>query len=106
MAEPQEIPRGSVAAGRRVKLPKGAGEPIRVYINGVEQERGSDYEVREGGIEFSRPIIKEERLGFWRWASLWIGLVGTYRVNESVDVEYTVGGQTRLASDVEILRDA
>ncbi len=105
MSEQAEIPKGSVAIGRRVKLPRGAGEPFGVYINGVEQELGCDYEVRAGGIVFTRPIIKEEKLGFWRWASLWIGLVGTYRKNESVDVEYTLRGEKKLAADVEILPD-
>ena len=99
------MPKGSVAAGRRVRLPRGAEPPVKVYINGVEQAEGADYTVRGDEIVFSRPILKEEKLGFLRWASLWIGLVGTYRKNETVDVEYRLGGQTKLASDVEIVPD-
>ena len=34
-----------------------------------------------------------------------IGVVGTYRKHESVDVEYRSGGQVKLASDIEILPD-
>jgi hypothetical protein len=100
-----EVPKGSVAVGRRVRLPRGAEPPIKVYVNGVEQQEGTDYSLTEGGILFTRPIVKEEKLGFLRWASLWIGLVGTYRKNETVDVEYRLGGKTKLASDVEILPD-
>jgi hypothetical protein len=103
--EQTEVPKGSVAAGRRVRLPRGAEPPIRVYVNGVEQAEGTDYDLRGGEVVFSRPILKEEKLGFLRWASLWIGLVGTYRKNETVDVEYRLSGQTKLASDVEILPD-
>jgi hypothetical protein len=54
-----EIPKGSYAAGRRVRLPRGAQEPLPVHINGVEQTRGTDYEVRNGEVVFFRSIIKE-----------------------------------------------
>ena len=107
MAAPEEleVPKGSIPVGRRVRLPRGAEPPIKVYVNGVEQTEGTDYARTRGEVVFSRPILKEEKLGFLRWASLWIGLVGTYRRDETVDVEYRLGGQTKLASDVEILPD-
>jgi hypothetical protein len=31
-----------------------------------------------------------------------IGVVGSYRKHETVDVEYRSGGQVKLASDVEV----
>ncbi len=99
-----EIPKGSYAAGRRVRLPAGATQPIRVYVNGVEQARGLDYEIGEGEISFSRPIVKET-VTPGRWMAMYLGLFGTYRKNETVDVEYTVGGTTKLAADVEIVPD-
>jgi hypothetical protein len=99
-----EIPKGSYAAGRRVRLPRGATEPIRVHVNGVEQRRGTDYEVRGGEVVFSRPIIKET-VTPGRWMAMYLGLFGTYRKNETVDVEYELGGQTKLAADVEIIPD-
>jgi hypothetical protein len=104
-AEP-EIPKGSYAAGRRVRLPRGAHEPIRVYVNGVEQQRGADYEVRDRGaaIEFTRPIIKET-VTPGRWMAMYLGLFGTYRKNETVDVEYQLGTETKLASDLAIEPD-
>jgi hypothetical protein len=97
-----EIPEGSVAAGRRVRLPRGAEPPIVVYLNGVRQTEGDDYERRGGEIVFSRPIVKEGKLGAVRWLSMLIGLVGSYRKHETVDVEYRLGGSVKLASDVEI----
>jgi hypothetical protein len=97
-----EVPEGSVAAGRRVRLPRGAEPPIAVYVNGVEQTEGQDYRIRAGEIVFSRPIVKEGKLGAIRWLSMLIGLVGSYRKHETVDVEYRLGGQVKLASDVEI----
>ncbi len=55
-----EIPKGSYAAGNRVKLPTGAEPPFTVFINGVEQGEDADYEVRDGEIVFTRPIVKEK----------------------------------------------
>jgi hypothetical protein len=99
-----EVPKGSFAAGRRVRLPRGAQPPVVVYVNGVQQVEGEDYLVRAGEVVFSRPIVKE-RVGGMRWLAMLLGLFGTYRKHETVDVEYRLGGQVKLASDVEILPD-
>ena len=102
-AEP-EIPKGSEAVGRRVPLPRGARQPITVYINGIEQRSGVDYELRDGEIVFSRQIIKE-KVGVGRWAAMYLGLFGTYRKHETIDVEYRLEGDSKahLASDLEVL---
>ena len=98
-----EVPKGSVAAGRRVKLPRGARAPIRVYINGVEQAEGEDYDLSSGEILFTRPIIKE-KVTPGRWVAMYLGLFGTYRKNETIDVEYQLGGETQLVSDAEVVQ--
>jgi len=97
--------KGGVPVGRRVALPRGAEPPIKVYINGVVQEEDSDYRIVDDAIIFAEPIMKEGKLGGFRWLSLWVGLVGTYRKHEVVDVEYRLGGRAQLASDVEVLPD-
>lgn len=99
-----EIPKGSYAAGRRVRLPQNAAEPIRVYVNGVEQTRGADYEVEGGEVVFSRPIVKET-VTRGRWMAMYLGLFGTYRKHETVDVEYRLDDEAKLASDLEVLPD-
>jgi hypothetical protein len=105
MAESEtEVPKGSEAVGRRVRLPRGAEPPIRVYVNGVEQQEGTDYERRPGEVVFKRQIIKE-RVGVGRWMAMYLGLFGTYRRHETIDVEYRLGGKVQLASDVEVLPD-
>ena len=100
-----EVPKGSYVAGRRALLPRAAEPPIRVYRSGVEQAEGRDYRIRGREIVFERPILKEQKLSGIRWLSMLIGVVGTYRKHETVDIEYRAGGRTRLASDVAILPD-
>jgi hypothetical protein len=92
-----------VEVGRRVRLPRGAERPIRVYVNGVEQSEGSDFRIGAGVIVFERPIVKEGKVSGLRWLAMLLGLFGTYRKHETVDVEYRLGGKVKLASDVEIL---
>jgi hypothetical protein len=97
--------KGGVEVGRRVRLPRGAGRPIKVFINGVEQREGTDFEVRGSEIVFTEPIVKEGKLGTGRWLAMAIGLFGSYGRNEVVDVEYRLGGEAKLVSDVEIVPD-
>lgn len=99
-----EVPKGSVAAGRRVGLPAGAEPPVTVYINGIPQKEGADYRIEGSEIVFARPILKEQ-VGGMRWLAMFLGLFGTYRKHETVDIEYRSGSQVKLASDVEILPD-
>ncbi|MDQ3729317.1 MAG: hypothetical protein M3355_06970 [Actinomycetota bacterium] len=100
----EEIPKGSYAAGRRAKLPRGAAEPIRVHINGVEQNRGEVWDVREDEIVFTRQIVKEY-VSKGRWMAMYLGLFGSYQLNEQVDVEYALDGKPKLAANIEILPD-
>ncbi|MEA2375886.1 MAG: hypothetical protein QOD53_2349 [Thermoleophilaceae bacterium] len=92
-------------AGRRwlVDLPRGAEPPYRVFVNGVPQTEGQDYELRGRTLAFRRHLEKEGRLGFWRWTAMFLALFGTYRKNDSVDVEYRVSGQPRLAVGLDIV---
>jgi hypothetical protein len=97
-----EIPKGSVGAGTRVKLPAGAAQPIQVYINGVRQSEGTDFRVDRGHVVFERQIVKEQVSG-GRWLAMFLGLFGSYGKNEIVDVEYRSGGETKLISDAQVL---
>ena len=49
------------------------------------------------------PASAATRSRCWRGVPMLVGVVGTYRKNESVDVEYTLRGETKLVSDVAIL---
>jgi hypothetical protein len=102
--ETTEIPKGSYAAGRRVKLPAGAEAPYTVFINGIEQREGDDYDVRAGEIVFTRDIVKE-KVGTGRWLAMYLGLFGTYRKNETIDLQYHRGGRVELKSDLPVTPD-
>jgi hypothetical protein len=99
-----EIPKGSYAAGRRVKLPSGAEPPFAVFINGVEQTEGESYNVRAGEIVFTRPIVKE-KVGTGRWLAMYLGLFGTYRKNETVDLQFTRRSKITLLDDLPVEPD-
>ena len=43
-------------------------------------------------------LAEEGRLGFWRWLSLFLGVAGTYRKNDTVDVVYTQDGRRSVVS--------
>lgn len=86
-----------------VPLPAGVTEPFEVFVNGVVQERGVDYEVFAGTLRFTKPLAREGRLGLLRWASMFFGVAGTYRKNDSVDVVYDVGGRRTVASGLPII---
>jgi len=80
----------------RVDLPAHVPDDFEVYVGGVRQERGVDYEVLGRSVVFPRPIAQEGRLGFWRWASMWLGIAGTYRKHETVDLVYDVAGRRQV----------
>jgi hypothetical protein len=87
------------------RLPRSVRPPFRVFVNGVEQQEGSDYTVEGGRLVFSRSLAQEGRLGFWRWALIVFGVAGTYRKHETVDIQFTRAGKVELASDLPIEPD-
>ena len=92
-----------VADESRVQLPAGATGPIEVYVNGVRQREGADFQRHGEELVFRRLLRREGRLGFWRWTSLFLGVAGTYRQNDSVDVVYEVDGRRTVETGLPIL---
>lgn len=67
-------------------------------MNGVLQRPGADFDQLGRTLVFPNELAGEGRLGFWRWLSLFLGVAGTYRRNDSVDVVYSRGGQRVVAT--------
>jgi hypothetical protein len=86
----------------RVGLPPGVGNRYEVYVNGVRQEEGRDFKRLGNELVFPKQLAREGRLGFWRWTSLFLGIAGTYRQNDSVDVVYDLGGRRTVVAGLPI----
>ena len=86
-----------------VPLPRGAEPPFQVFVNGVPQTESEDYTVERGALVFRRHLEKEGKLGLGRWTAMFLGLFGTYRKNDSVDVQYLVNGEPRVATYLDII---
>jgi len=69
------------------------GTDFEVYVNGVPQQRGVDFDQRGRTLVFRNELAREGKLGFWRWLSLFLGVAGTYRKNDTVDIVYTLAGR-------------
>ena len=91
------VPEGP-SRGTRVRLPGDVVRPFDVFLNGVRQEEGADYSIEGRTLVFDRELKTEGKLGFWRWLSLWVGIAGTYRQNDSVDVAYRRNGKPVVAA--------
>jgi hypothetical protein len=92
----------SVSEQTRVQLPGGLTEGFEVFVNGVRQEPGRDFRREGDELVFNRHLAREGRLGFWRWLSLFLGVAGTYRQNDSVDVIYEAGGRRVVANGLPL----
>jgi hypothetical protein len=84
-----------------VKLPDAVSEPYEVYLNGVAQREGVDFQVKGRRLMFERELRKD-RISKRRWL-LGAWGVGTYKQDDSVDVRYEAAdGSPRVAEALEI----
>jgi hypothetical protein len=94
----------STSTEARVEVPSHVSGQFEVFLNGVRQIEGRDYRREGRALVFERPLAKEGRLGTIRWLSMLLGVAGTYRQNDSVDVVYQSGGKRLVAADLPIRR--
>lgn len=83
-----------------VPLPADVGDDFEVYLNGVLQRAGVDFEVQGRTLVFEQSLRKDQISG-WRWL-LGAWGVGTYRQDDQVDVRYETDGQPRVAHALPI----
>jgi hypothetical protein len=74
------------------------GDRYEVYVNGVPQQPGRDYDRLGDQLVFRRQLAQEGRLGPIRWLSMLLGVAGTYRKHENVDVVYEQDGRRTVVS--------
>ena len=71
-------------------------------MNGIEQHEGDDFHVDGRTLVFERELRTEGKLGFWRWTLIFVGVAGTYRQDDSVDVIYERAGSRVVASKLPL----
>jgi hypothetical protein len=84
-----------------VQLPTAVREPYQVFINGVPQREGVDFQAKGHTLMFERELRKDH-ISKRRW---FLGAwgVGTYKQDDSVDVRYEAAdGSPRVAEGLEI----
>jgi hypothetical protein len=81
-----------------VELPEQVAGPFEVFVNGIPQLEGADYDRVGSTLVFRRELAEEGRLGFWRWFSMFLGVAGTYRRNDTVDVVFTQDGRRTVVT--------
>ena len=92
----------TASRGTRVRLPADVVRPFEIFVNGVPQEEGSDFRVEGRTLVFERELKSEGKLGVWRWTSIFVGIAGTYRQDDSVDVVYERGGRRVVATKLPL----
>jgi len=92
----------TASRGTRVRLPADVVRPFEIYVNGVPQEEGVDFHVEGRTLVFERELRSEGKLGFWRWTSIFVGIAGTYRQDDSVDVVYERDGRRVVATKLPL----
>lgn len=98
VSESEATSSGMSQTGSRVQLPDDVPEDFDVFINGVRQQPGQDFRVQGRTLVFSRSLAQEGRLGPLRWASMFLGVAGTYRKHDTVDVVYERDGRRVVAT--------
>ena len=67
-------------------------------MNGIRQQPGRDFDRLGDELLFRRALAQEGRLGPIRWLSMLLGVAGTYRKHETVDVIYEADGRRTVAT--------
>ena len=70
-------------------------------MNGVPQRVGRDFDRIGDELVFRRELAQEGRLGPIRWLSMLLGVAGTYRKHETVDVVYESDGRREVETGLE-----
>ena len=84
------------------QLPVDVRSPFDVFLNGVLQRPGADYQVVDGWLVFEGSL-KKDKISGWRWA-LGAWGVGTYRQDDSIDVRWSrADGSPAVAEQLEIV---
>jgi hypothetical protein len=86
------------AAETLVDLPEAVDGEFEVYVNGILQHSGADYRLEGRTLVFSRPLVPEVEMTKLQLLRALLGIAGTYRKHDSVDVAYRHAGRNLVAT--------
>lgn len=82
----------------RLELPAGVERPFELFVSGVPQVEGRDYELVGRTLVFAHPLRPERRMPPWRWFLLLLGVWSSYRVSDTVDLVHDSDGRRVVTS--------
>ena len=86
--------------GSHVALPPDAQRPFQVFVNGVPQQEGVNFEVRGATLVFAEVLVQPHRMTMRTYARLMFW--GRYKPEHSVDLVYQCGGMQTVANGLPI----
>jgi hypothetical protein len=69
-----------------------------VYVNGILQEYGTDYQLDGRTLVFPRPLTAEVKMTKFQFVRAALGIAGTYTKHDTVDVTYQHNGRNLVAT--------
>ena len=87
--------------GSRVAIPIDVRRPFQVFLNGVAQQEGTDFELRGTDLVINRELIPPHR---WTpWTYLRTMFAGRYQTEHSVDLTYQAAAwQPAVANNLTV----
>jgi hypothetical protein len=86
--------------GSRVAIPLDVRRPFQVFVNGVAQQEGNDFELHGTDLVFNRELIPPHR---WTpWTYLRTAFAGRYQTEHSVDLTYQTETGSAVANNLTI----
>ena len=82
----------------RFDLPPAVQWPFTVFVNGIQQTEGPDFQVIGSSVVFNRTFTPVRHLSPWRWALLVLGVWSSYRHHDTIDIVYERDGRRLVAS--------
>jgi hypothetical protein len=87
----------SAAAETWFDLPPGVETPLEVYVNGIPQKVDTDYRLVGKALVFPRPLEPEVKMSKVQWILVALGVTGSHKKYDSVDVIYERDGRRLVA---------
>ena len=81
-----------------IDLPAGVDGDFDVYVNGILQQPGTDYRIEGRTLVFPRHLQPEIPMSKLQLLRALLGIAGTYRKHDAVDVAYRHGGKNLVAT--------